>query len=242
MRAAAALLLWLAAVGLPDAAHGQARVPDITVDWVGIHELALCPRPENTNRFASAQREAERRLPEFRSAWAAEGAALLRATQRVVGAPFRYREAIAVLHVCEPHSLGTSYPLTVNISRFMAAYDGRWHRDPRWQTRFAELVYHEVLHRYLRDLTGAGVGEPMRPTPLMSRYANEPLFTRTHLHLLAIQRLVYRRLGRPEMVDLIRAYHENPDYRRADEIVDEIGPEVIVEDLRNAWRQRRGGN
>lgn len=219
-----------------------ARAPTITLDWVGIHEIGLCPPPKDEARFAAAKREASQRLAEFQAAWARYGPALLRETQTVVGQPFRFRESLATLHVCEAHADGTSYPLTINLSLFLKAYGGEYQSHPHSDELFANLVYHEVLHRYIRDITGRGDVEPMKPTPLLLRHADENPFVRTHLHVIGIEKLVYQRLAKPEIPAKMWADNRNPAYVRAYALANEIGANAIVADLRNVAASARQRN
>lgn len=223
-----------AAAWLVAGATGPTDVPTVTLDWVGIHELALCPPAKDEARLSAAKAEAEQRLAAFRAAWTKHGPALLRETRAVVGHPFKFDETLATLHVCEAHADGTSYPLTVNLTLFLKAYGGEYEKHPRAEELFANLVYHEVLHRYIRDLTGPGKGEPMRPTRLLAQYSEENLFTRTHLHLIGVEKLVYKRLGKEEIPATIWSENRNPAYARAYTLASEVGPEKIVADLREA--------
>jgi hypothetical protein len=217
-----------------------AQPPIISLDWVGIYELTSC-NPADQQRHLRAREEIERRLPEFRAIWANDGPLLLKTAEEVAGQPFRYREAIAVLQVCEDTGLGTSYPLMINPKWFLDAYEGKYRQHPLWRETFAELVFHEVLHRYIRDALGPGQGEPFRSSKLMQKYANEPLMTRTHLHLFAIERAVYRKLGRYEVVGMTREYTKNPAYVRAQHIVDDLGVDAVLADFKEASEQRRTG-
>lgn len=229
---------WLVAAS----ATASAQAPKVTLDWVGLYELALCPPPKDEARFASGKAEAERRLPEFRAAWAKYGPPLLRETEAVVGRPFKFHETLATLHVCEAHPDGVSYPLAVNLSLFLNAYGGEYRGDPRADELFVNLVYHEILHRYIRDIVGAGKGEPMKATPLLLRHAQEHLFVRTHLHVIGIEKLVYRRLGKPEIPATMWGDNENPAYKRAYQLANDIGAEAIVADLRNVPSDLRSTN
>ena len=219
--------------------RASAKTPDISLDWVGVYEMSLCRAPKNEIQFAAAKKEAEQRLPEFQRAWANHGPLWLNETAKLVGHPFKFKEALGTLIVCQDHPWGTSYPLTINLDWFLSAYDGKYRNHPRWEELFAERVYHEVLHRYIRDLLGPGKGEPFRETPLMRRYANEPLLTRTHLHVMAIERLLFQRLGKADLPPLLRADHQHaPAYARAYEIVDEVGADAVLADLRQQANAR----
>ena len=213
--------------------RASANSPSISLDWVGVYEMSLCRAPKNEAQFAAAKREAEQRLPEFQRAWAQYGPRWLDQTAKLVGHPFKFQEELGTLIVCQGHPWGTSYPLTINLEWFLSAYDGKYRSDPRWEELFAERVYHEVLHRYIRDLLGPGKGEPFRETPLMLRYAKEPLLTRTHLHVMAIERLLFQKLGKADLPPILRADHQHaPAYARAYEIVDEVGADAVLADLR----------
>ena len=219
----------LAAIADP----ASAEAPAISLDWVGIYEMSLCRAPKNEAQFAAAKKEAEQRLPEFQRAWAKHGPLWLDETANLVGHPFEFNEALGTLMVCQDHPWGTSYPLTINLEWFLSAYEGKYRNHPRWEDLFAERVYHEVLHRYIRDLLGPGEGGLFRETPLMRKYANEPLMTRTHLHVMAIERLLFQKLGKADLLPVLRADHQHaPAYARAYEIVDEVGADPILADLR----------
>lgn len=216
----------------------SAQPPEITLDWVGIHELTLCNPPDDRKAFESAKLEAERRLPEFRHAWAKHGPIWLKEAEALVGRPFQYREALATLTVCPGRPWATSYPLLIGLERFLAAYDGPYRNHELREEVFAELLFHEVLHRYVRDIVGPGAGQPLADTPLMKRYANEPFYTRSHLHLMAIERLLFQKLGHGELLRIVRQDHQiAPAYARVYEIVDREGAETIVADLRDYRRQ-----
>lgn len=224
------------------APSASAQVPNVTLDWVGIHEMVSCAKAPDKQRHLRARNEIERRLSEFQRIWADEGPFLLSTAAEVAGQPFHFREALGVIHVCEDQVLGVSYPLLINIKWFLDAYEGRYRKHPLWKATFAELVFHEVLHRYIRDALGRGQGEPFRSTELMRRYGDEALLTRTHLHHFAIERAVYARLGRSEVVAMTREYGRDwPAYVRAHQIVDELGTEAVLEDFRKAARERALG-
>ena len=231
MRRAYLVVACLAAVG----SAGAAKAPEITLDWVGVHEQTLCNPPADIARFNAAKREAEERLPEFQKAWAKYGPDWLRRTEKLVGEEFQYREALNTLIVCPDQPWGTSYPLTTNLEWFLAAYNGKYRNHLLWEELFAERVFHEVLHRYIRDIVGQGSGQPVQDTALMAKYRSEPFATRVHLHIVAIERALFQSLGRNELLPILRQDHqEAPAYARAYEIVDQEGAAAVIADLRSA--------
>jgi hypothetical protein len=73
---------------------------------------------------------------------------------------------------------------------------------------------------------------------LIEKYAHEPVVVLTHLHLTALMKQVYLKLGRAELLREIvvgDSAAEDPAYRRAWEIVNDIeGHEAFVNELRTA--------
>lgn len=232
MRCACFAIFWLASLSCTAAA----MAPEITLDWVGVHEQTLCNAPADLTRFEAAKREAEQRLPEFQKAWARHGPVWLSRTEKLIGREFQYQEALTTLTVCADQPWGTSYPLTTNLEWFLSAYDGRYRNHPLWEELFAERVFHEVLHRYIRDIVGRGAGQPMRDTPIMAKYSSEPFVTRAHLHIVAIERVLFGPpLGRSELLSILRQDHQDaPAYARAYQIVDKEGTDAVIADLRSA--------
>src|SRR6188472_3321239 len=85
---------------------------------------------------------------------------------------------------------------------------------------FQGIVFHELLHTYVNSILGWSGS-----TPLLTKYANEPDGVRRHLHLDAIQKLVYQKLGRAaDLAAIVESDGANfgPDYRRAWQIVNDL--------------------
>ena len=96
---------------------------------------------------------------------------------------------------------------------------------------FSGLVFHELLHTY--------IGRYDRlESRLIEKYSGEPLVVLTHLHLTALMKRVYLKLGRADQLREIVARDsasEDPAYRRAWQIVNDIeGHEAFVRELRSA--------
>jgi len=69
----------------------------------------------------------------------------------------------------------------------------------------------------------------------MMKYRNEADEVRNHIHLMAIQKMVYLKLHRKDMLDMIdNSYRNNqgPVYRRAWQIVNDIeGDHKVIQDI-----------
>jgi hypothetical protein len=121
-----------------------------------------------------------------------------------------------------------SVPLLLNVRRFL---DGPTQGNPQPMFLFSGLVFHELLHPY--------IGRYDRlESRLVEKYSGEPLVVLTHLHLTALMKGVYLKLGRADQLREIVARDsaaEDPAYRRAWQIVNDIeGHEAFVSELRAA--------
>jgi hypothetical protein len=89
-------------------------------------------------------------------------------------------------------------------------------------------VFHESLHWYVHRLVP-------RPSRLLAKYAGEDLLVRNHLHLLALLKHVYVKLGRTrELALVVEADQRLPRaaYKRAWEIVNAEGDGPFVSELK----------
>lgn len=166
--------------------------------------------------------ELTERIDFFREYWGREGPRLLETLVADTGTPFRQREMIATLTLCNFRSM--SHPLLLNMRRFLAsATDG----SPRSLSMFGALVFHELLHTYVVD--------NLENSPLIEKYSEEEGSVRSHLHLLALLKKTYLKLGRTEELAEIVARDTKigPVYARAWEIVNDVeGHEAFVNELR----------
>ncbi len=141
-----------------------------------------------------------------------------------VGKPFQRKEMLAVLTLCPISSMST--PLVIGIGRFL---DGPTQGNPRPVFLFSAELFHELLHTYIRPF-------PPPNSKLMEKYKNEPILVQTHLHLMAVMKQVYLKLGRSEQLKEVIARDSaapNPAYRRAWQIVNDIeGHQAFVAELR----------
>ena len=101
---------------------------------------------------------------------------------------------------------------------------------------FVYGVWHEVMHRYVNDAIAA---LPGGTTPLLRKYADSNPVIRAHLHMFAIETLLWRKLGREveteERIAEKKARGARA-YSRAYEIVALESPEALVAELRPARR------
>ena len=210
----------------------DAPVPEITIDYPGVIEYNCKTLGLNTGD-PSMIAELREQLPVWRAAWNKDGPPLLAALRKTVGKPFKFRESIAILQTCEGlHS--TSYPLILNARKSLTGgvYNGR-------VDLFVNDIFHELTHRYIRDILGDGDRLPFKETPMMLKYQAEAPFVRTHLHLYALHKVIYRELGlvktwNAEVSNIRRRPDEVAPYIRALDIIDAEGPDVFIAELKSS--------
>jgi hypothetical protein len=159
---------------------------------------------------------------ELQRRWDTEGPAYLNTAMAEVGLDFPYRGGPG-----DPHRLltgSTSVPLVIDVKPFLPAA-----KKPAPSSEFAEILFHELMHTYVSRVYGVSA--------LMKKYQNEPVTTRFHLHVMAIERMTLRKLHRPEQLAAIdHDYRTGPDpqYRRAWEIVSDIeGYQPFIDELKS---------
>lgn len=112
----------------------------------------------------------------------------------------------------------------------------RWFLDPEpWlhsvsrEDAFSALVFHELLHVWVDENINKDL------SPMLAKYRSEDFDVLDHLHLMAIQKMVYLKIGRLDLLEYIGksyASYQGPLYRRAWEIVNDIeGYEALVQDI-----------
>lgn len=176
------------------------------------------------------------RLPELRAAWERDGPALLAANARLTGRPWPFAETQAVLHGCD--DLGSlSQPLLIAAGRFTPAWAERPGPDGRARAQrpvedFVNSLWHEVSHRFLSRIIE---GLPGRTTPARERHKAESVVVRNHMHLFALEELVYRGAGRAAEFEARRQRvmtGGDPELAKAYRLAMEEGAEALVAELR----------
>jgi hypothetical protein len=207
-------------------------VPKITIDYPGVIE-SNCQALGLSIGDTAMVAELRQRLPAWRAAWDKDGPRLLAELRKTVGKPFKFQESIAILQTCKGlHT--TSYPLIIDARKTLTGgiYGGR-------VDLFVNDLFHELTHRYVRDILGDGDRLPFKETPMMLKYQAEAPFVRTHLHLYALHKVIYQRLGlvdtwNAEVASKRSRPTEVASYIRALDIVDAEGPDVFIAELKNA--------
>lgn len=170
--------------------------------------------------------EAKTRTSDFIHIWNQSGPILFGKVFEIFEMGFRRKELTATLSVC-PKTPSYSNPLVLNVTRYLKSYMGE--EPVRSDDSFADLVFHELLHTWI-------VENVDWPTPLLQKYIGEEPVTRNHLHLMAMQKFIYTKLNREDllkMIDIQYSHSFSQAYVRAWEIVSKVeGHEAFISEIK----------
>jgi hypothetical protein len=175
--------------------------------------------------------ELNRRVPEFQAAWDARAPALIGVSETLAGAKFTRSEYSVTLTICRWTPMG--YPFIISLRPFLkiSAEADPQIRTPLTMSEFGVLTHHELLHSLTDDI----VMSPSFPSPLLLKHQTERPNVLVHLHLLALQKAAYAKVGDAELLknaDALYAYIGN-DYQRAWDIVAAEGADAFVKELQD---------
>ena len=169
--------------------------------------------------------ELERRLPEFEHQWDILGPELMATTEKITGKLFTQKNITARLTLCNVPS-DSFLGVVVNMRYALASFTP----SPVSLRYKTSVLFHEILHKFLDDHM------PAR-SRLLSRHQDESKRVRQHLHLFALEKAVYLKLGlASDLREIIDVDGRLPDgsYKRAWEIINETDTEYMkyVDEIR----------
>lgn len=173
-------------------------------------------------------------LPVFQQTWDSLGTQFVQAAVDATGKVFRRSELLAYI-IMHPEIFSSSHPFLINVVR-----SGLIELDKNSQIlpmKFCELVFHELLHIYLDD-NFSNILDRKSPmaTPLILKFACEEETVISHLHLYSLQEYVFRSLAREDVWAWIKENAltlHSPGYQKALEIIQNVGYQQFIEELRN---------
>ncbi len=119
-----------------------------------------------------------------------------------------------------------TYPLMINAFPFIHSSVVT---SPRPLEYFNNLVFHELLHKFLLNNYS-----PLNDfsSPILIKYSNEPPMILAHVHLFALQFYVYQKLNREEEFFAVIKWLNFPVFNRAWEIVQTEGVSKVLSELK----------
>ena len=216
-----------ALLALPLAAlRAQSGIPKVSFNHAQIFD-ARCAQLLRDTIPDAASRELDQLLSGLHARWSKEGPKLLQGVVQITGWKFEFPEANFAAILCNFGSV--SFPPIVDMRPFLkSTAKGEVESEAVFET----VIIHEVLHHYVDDRLDAW---PDGISPLLIKYKDESAVVRNHLHLFAIEKLLYSRL-RMESYLAESIVSENKlgpaaSFRRAREIVDRETPQAFIKEL-----------
>lgn len=198
------------------------QVPKIKLEYSYALDM-YCPpavSPENLTaaqikliaKIPTYRNELLEKLPWFQSEWDKQGVHLLAAAMSVIGKPFPIQDLQAALFLC-PRFPFMGTPLAFNVISYLdssAADIPALRGNPSPVFFFVSTAFHEVLHKYINGIL------EQQPSAILNLMDETDLFE-AHLHLFALQKHVFSKLGLVHLLSQIEVLESThgPDYSRA---------------------------
>jgi len=223
----------------------NAEYPQVSFcyDWRGksidlaLYWLGKCHKVDRELQRAFAQA-----FPALITAWQDQEQFLFDELFAVVPVGFTQPKRTAVICLSAPYGgYGSKHFFFLFVRSFIEQeLQMPWASSISREDAFVDLVFHELLHVWIDEHING-------KSALLLKYVDETSEVREHIHLMAIQKMVYLRLNRLDMIEYLDNSYRNmtcTDYARAWEIVDDIeGYDVVIADLlrylKNKYIQRK---
>jgi hypothetical protein len=228
----ASLFSILSVLSLALTAEAQAKIPKVTFDHSNVFDQT-CSDALKKPISPESLEELERVIPRLRTRWETDGPKLMKATAAIVGRPWAFSEANFAMFLCDGfHAM--SFPPLMDMRTFVSSTANG---EPQSDVVFVTIIFHELLHHYIDDCLD---GSPNDTTKLLEKYKTESITVKNHLHLFAIEKLVYNKLHMEkylgETIISEKKLSSGPGFTRAREIVDLETPERFIRELRSGGK------
>jgi hypothetical protein len=161
--------------------------PKLYFDYSYLYDSNCAPGDTHYKIDEAWQNEVEKRTPEFQALWEKNAPELLGAVINHFHRGWSRKELTATLSLCDTGSM--SNPLIVNARAQLVSFMNP--KPVRPDYAFVDTVFHELLHNFV-------VENLPDETPLLKHYENEHRLVKNHLHVLAIEKLVYTKLQKTD--------------------------------------------
>jgi len=203
-----------------------ASTPNVTLIPSVIFD-GVCSQKTGYKINAAWRDELNARLPDMQNKWNIEGTKLLEATTKIIGKSFIASDYIATLSLCSFPSM--SAPLLINMRYSLKNFT----KNSLSSDVSISIIYHELLHLYLANLSS-------KNSLLLKKYSHESQTVKEHLHLFALMKAVYLRLGLKNQLDEIIKKDDslpNHDYKKTWKIINAgENYRLFVDELNNQHR------
>ena len=199
-------------------------------DWRGkcvdsaMYWLGKCNKVDRELQLAF-----EQRFPALVASWEYRAPILFNELFAVVPLGFTQSKRTAIICLCAPYGgYASKYFFFLFVRSFIE--QEVQNLSISLEDAFVDLVFHELLHVWVDEHIDDN-------SELLLKYADETSEVREHIHLMAIQKMVYLKLHRLDMIEYLDNCYRNyaSDYSRAWQIVNDIeGYAVVIDDLQKS--------
>lgn len=196
-----------------------AQVPNVKIEYSYALDM-YCPQKVEPENLTVPQLKLIQKIPVYRqellakmdwiqSQWNIQGVPLLQTTVQLVKKPFPMKDLQAAVFLC-PRFPFMGTPLAFNIISYLETPMKDLGIQPSNIFGFISTAFHEVLHKYINDILA-------KKGSVILKQMNEPELYEAHLHLFALQRLVFTSLGLTHLLPVIQQIEatHGEDYKRA---------------------------
>ncbi|MCP4915041.1 MAG: hypothetical protein GY909_18125 [Oligoflexia bacterium] len=197
------------------------QVPKIEFEYSQIFDFVCSQNSKiklNQNHIEKAMMSDSR----FQKIWDKEGKTLLKTLFEIVGIGHPRKELTAYTTVCNYVPMGS--PFLINAIPFLN--DGR---DS--EIGLIQITFHEFIHKYQKKVWN------IQKSKALFKFRNETFNVQAHLHLMALEKAVYEKLGRNDLVRKAEISYLNiikGDYKRSWEIIKKEGRKLFISDFKNS--------
>ena len=215
-------------------AQSQISYPKLTFkyDWRSYLIDAVGRLYFKTTVNAGYRNQLTKQLPLFTKVWQQNAPLLFNEIFSVFKRGFKQNKRTAIVYLSHNASYGSKRFLVLGLRYYLDSES--WNLAATRQDVFVDLVFHELLHVWVDE----NIGDKSQ---LLAKYRNEHQDVREHLHLMALQKMVYLKINRPDMLAMIdHSYRTlaSPEYRRAWEILNDIeGYEIVINDIFDLFKK-----
>ena len=175
---------------------------------------------------ATQQEEFEINFPILISYWKRQAPILFYELFSEFNCGFTQKNRTAIIFLGVTIGYGSKNFLLLGLNTYLQSEE--WLSNITREDAFVTLVFHELLHIWVEDNING-------KSTLLTKYAKEHQYVRDHIHLMALQKMIYLKINRGDILSMLdESYRKNSpiQYRRAWEIVNDIeGYEKIIQDI-----------
>lgn len=175
------------------------------------------------------QKELFEREKEFQNEWDKKAVALNKASELLAGRKFPRKEYSVALGLCAWTPMG--HPFIVTVLPYLKGAT-----KPLDLTSFVSMTHHELLHSLVENIFN---DQFVKSSKMLSKYHKEDFNVLVHLHLVALHKAVYVKLGEDELLkrtDELMKYIGGT-YQRTWDIIGIEGTEPFLQELQD-YNQR----